>query len=323
MIEYLLKACEVAERGAAVAHLRQIGFRDGRLHAFNGMYQYQAPSSLPPDEEFAVSEERLASALRSCGETVQVAATAESLRLKNGPFTVRVRKLKTPIDYERIALPKSASKQKADFGLLDALKVVHPFMSSDASRPWSVAVLLKDGYAWATNNLALVRSPITLPSLLEGVKIPAPAVTFLCSLPKLDYFHIDDQKRMIVVCDKALIRFPQSQANWPDMSKFFAKMPKKLPEVPKEFASAALQIERLSDRFMSLTSLKVEAKTESLESEYEVEFAKGKGTYSSKLLSLILSFATHADFSFFPEPVFFKGIGIEGTAVGIKEGASI
>jgi hypothetical protein len=154
--------------------------------------------------------------------------------------------------------------------------------------------------------------------MLEGIKIPVPAMDFLCALPKLDYYHLDDQKRVILTSDKALIRFPQSQPDWPDVARFLVDMPKKLPEVPAEFKAAASQIERLSDRFMSMSALKIEAKTESLESEYEVEFAKGKGTYSARLLALILSIATHADFSFFPQPIFFKGVGIEGTAVGIR-----
>lgn len=322
MINYLLKACEVCERGASIAKLRQVGFRDSRLHAFNGIYQYQAPSGLPPEEEFAVSEERLISALRSCAEGTVASVTKEFLRLKNGPLTVRVRKVQTPIDYDRIAIAKSAANQRtSDFGLLDALKAVRPFISDDASRPWSMSVLLRDGHAWATNNLALVRSPLPLPSMLEGVKLPAAAVHFLCDFEELGHYDLDDRSRVIVTLGKALVRFPQSQPEWPDVARFFEKMPAQIAEVPDELRAATDQVRKFTDHFVSLSAEQVSSKTEALESEYEIEFKQGAGLFNAKLLSLILSVATHADFSFYPAPIFFKGSRIEGTAAGIAPAA--
>lgn len=318
MIGYLLKACEVCERGASISKLRQVGFRDSRLHAFNGIYQYQAPSGLPPEEEFAVSEERLVSALRSCAEGTIASVTKDFLRLKNGPLTVRVRKVQTPVDYDRITMPKSAANQRCvDFGLLAALQAVRPFISDDASRPWGMSVLLKNGYAWATNNLALVRSPLKIPALLEGVKLPAPAVHFLCDFPELGHYHIDEQARIVITLDKALVRFPQSRPEWPDVDRFFAKMAKNLAEVPEELRTATEVVRKFTDHFVSLSAEKVESKNEALESEYEIEFKKGIGRFNAKLLSLILSVTTHADFSFYPEPIFFRGERIEGTAAGI------
>lgn len=317
MIEYLLTACEVCERGAAIAELRQVLFADGRLSAFNGIYQYQAHSGLPREERFAISEQRLASALQSCTEELQVTSTKEFLKLKNGPFTVRLRKIETQRVLERISIPKQAATQKPT-GLQAALRLVREFISTDASRPWSTAALLKEGYAWATNNLALVRVPVTIPAALEGIKIPVPVVEFLCSLPSLDHFHIDSVGQLIFASGRALVRFPQAQADWPDLAKFFDKMPKELPPLPPEMRRAASQVGKFADRFVSVEQLKVEGKSESMETEYEVDLEKGKGLYNSKLLSLIVAHATHADFSFYPEPIFFKGDGIEGTAVGMK-----
>lgn len=317
LAEYLARACDICEHGSPVAGLSQIIFEAARLSAFNGLIQYQAPSALDPEEHFAVSEKRLAQALRSCGEDLKLTTTKEFLRLKNGPLTVRVRKIEGAlVDLERIKMSKSAAKQPAA-ELHEALRRLQPFVSSDASRLWSVSVMVKDGYAWATNNLALVRTPV--PSIKGTMRIPSQMVDFLCALPTLGFYEVDDKERLVFSYQKSLIRCPQSSSEWPDLSKFFAKMPKKLPEVPKELALAASTVGKFADRFTSISAKQVEAKQESIETEYEVEFAKGKGTYSAKLLSLILTYATHADFSFYPDPVFFRGEKLEGTAVGMAQ----
>lgn len=318
MLVHLIRACELCEHGSASAALRQIVFSDGRVTAFNGILQYQALSGLEKEEKFAVTEQRLAVALRSCSEGVQLSATKEFLKLKNGPLTVKVRKVTENVaEHERIALPKTAAHQSAkELGL--ALRQVKPFVSTDASRPWSVSVLIKDGYAWATNNLALVRVPVD--TGLPVMKIPAPTVDFLCSLPELGVYDLDANGRLTFsTVDKALLRSPQAVADWPDVSKFFSKMPKDLPPLPAELSDAARTVSKLSDRFVSLAKNQIESKHDAIESEYEVDFSKGKGKYSARLLNLILENATHADFSFFPEPIFFKGEhGLEGTAVGMK-----
>lgn len=315
-VAYLLKACEVCERGAAVGALRNLVFKDGKLFAFNGIYQYQAPSPLAASEDFSVSEDRVASALRACGEEAELSVTADFLRIKNGPFTVRIKKIETVTALEPIMLAANP-KKKPPKGLLEAIRKVRPFMSSDASRPWSVAVQIDSGYAWATNNLALVRSP--LPFKSTRIRIPGPALDFISDLPSIDRMDVDDKGQIIIQSGDALVRFPQAQAEWPDMSKFFDAMPATLPELPKEMMDAASKVAKFAGRFVSINEARMESKTDSIESEYEINFANSKGMYSASLLSLILENATHADFSFYPAPIFFRGDGIEGTAVGVKE----
>jgi hypothetical protein len=316
MISYLLTACAICERNGIVGALRNVRFEGGRIQAFNGLLQYQAPSTIDAAESFMVSHERLATALRACGDEVSIDSTKDFLRLKHGPFKVRVRKLaQEESGLPRISIPKSAQQQKAG-DLLQALRRVQPFISTDASRAWSVAALVKDGYVWATNNLALVRTPVEMKTTM---KIPSTAVDFLCSLPSLDYWHVDEHSNLIFVSGKQLIRCPQASADWPDVEAFLKKMPKKMPEIPAPMREAAQTVGRFADRHVGLDSSKVESKTQSMETEYEIDFEKSAGVYNAKLLALILEHATHADFSFYPEPIFFRGEALEGTAVGVKQ----
>lgn len=315
MIEHLLKACDICETNGLIGSLRNVRFHDGRLSAFNGVLHFQAPSTLDVTENFEVSHEKLAKALRACGENMTIGVSPDFLQLKNGPLRVRVRKLEPGASLDRISVPPSVQEQKgAD--LLPALRIVRDFISTDASRPWSVAALIKDGYVWATNNLALVRTPISIP---VEMRIPAAVVYFLCDLPTIDYWHVDDKQRLVFICGRELIRAPQSAALWPDMVPFFSKLPAEMPEIPLALREAASVVTRFADRHVGLDASKVETKTAGMETEYDIDFTKGAGTYNARLLSLILERATHADFSFYPAPIFFRGDALEGTAVGIKQ----
>lgn len=317
MIPELRVACSICESGAVIERYKHIVFADGTLRAFNGAVFFQAPSSLDPSlPPFAVNEERLTQALSACeGEGAQVVLKEDFLVLKQGKLTVRVRKLDAAgVFHDAIETPPK-KRQHPVAPFQEALRAVAPFMSSDASRPWTTSILFRNGFAWATNNLALVRYP-------TGIEIeccvPAAAVPVLAALPSIDW--VDDYEgRITVGSKKTMVSFPSASAPWPDkIEAYFAKSPKKLPVLPAELLDAAKLVEKFAERFVSLRPEKVEGKLATIESEYEIEVASGKGVYPAKLLLLILQHATHADFSTYPDPIFFAGAKLRGVAVGAR-----
>lgn len=313
-VESLRLACMICETGAAIERYRHITFDDNQVRAFNGIVSLQAPFPLD-GERFAVNEERLERALAACaGEGLSVSQTKDYLVFKQKRLTIRVRKLDADSVFNaRMELPSREARCDASL-LQNALKRVASFVSADASRPWSVAVLVQHGHAWATNNLSLVRSPLALPIEL---KIPAPALPCLLALPSIEWVAKVEHK-VFVAHKRVVLSFPEHQGDWPDVRAFFAAKPKKLEALDEELLAAAKTVEKFADRFVTLSPGALEGKTATLESEYEVQVKKGCGTYSAKLLSLVLSVATHGDFSTYPKPVFFAGEEIEGVAVGVK-----
>lgn len=320
MIPELRVACSVCESGAVIERYKHIVFTEGTLRAFNGAVSVQAPSSLDESESFAVNEERLMQALSACaGEGVEVKVKPEHLVLKQGKLTVRVRKLDAAaVFHDPVLEPaKKARIKSPDFQ--EALRAVAPFMSSDASRPWTTSILFKDGFAWATNNLALVRYPLATP--IECC-IPAAAVPVLESLPSIDWVAAE-KERIVVASGTVRIATPAASAPWPEtIASYFAKAPKKLPLLPPDLLEAAKVVEKFAERFVSLKPEKVEGKLATIESEYEIEVKDGKGAYPAKLLLLILNHATHADFSTYPAPIFFAGEKLRGVAVGARPEAA-
>lgn len=318
MIDKLLLACQVCETGATIERFRHIVFENGTMRVFNGIVYYEALTDFAKEERFVLSELKLDAALRACeGEGLKVSTNQDFLILKRGKLTVRVRRLNADNPELNHPVAKRLPKQQrvAAAGLLSALKAVAPFASSDASRPWSVSVLVKDGYLWATNNLSMVRSPI--PDKKLSLCIPGAVVPILALLPSVDYVCVHEGL-VAVWCGRSMLTFPQMQAEWPDVAKFFDKRPKKLPELDPELLEAAKTVEKFADRFVTLNDSSIEGKMATIESEYEVAVKKGKGTYSARLLSLVLTYATHADFNQYPNPIPFLGDMIEGVAVGIR-----
>lgn len=304
----------VCEAGSSLEQFKHIVFNEGAVRAFNGLVHLQAPSGLDKDLHFAVSFDRLSVALRAlAGEEFEVALKPEFLVLKKAPLTIRVRKLAAENMYQsEIKLPPKSERTPAE-GFLDALRKVAPFVSADASRPWSISALLRANYIWATNNLALVRYPF---KAATSLCIPSQAVSLLLELKDVDWIA-SQEKQIVVGCGEAVLAFPQSASEWPDVMPFFNAMPKRLPKADPILTDAASTIEKFSERFVTLTDRSVETKLASLESEYEVNLPKGKGTYNARLFSLVAAHATNIDFGTYPKPVFFASGAMDGVMVGV------
>lgn len=322
-LEPLKIACDVCESGAVLERYKHIVFDENQVRAFNGVVSFEAPFDLD-GERFAVNEERLSRALSACeGEDLKVSQTKDFLVFKQGKLTIRVRKADPDAVFTAKLEPPSGRSRASAGGILDAIRQVAPFVSADASRPWSVAALVKDGYAWATNNLSLVRCPIVSALKSEReffCRIPAVAIPLMLMLPEAEWIARKETNIFLGV-GGGTFAFPENAAEWPDVEKFFAGMPKTMPLLDPALLVGAKTIEKFSDRFISLNNQALEGKSATMESEYEVQVEEGKGTYSARLLSLILTHATHADFSPFPKPIYFRGPRIEGTATGVVVGA--
>lgn len=309
----------VCERGSALQQFKHIVFNNGLVYAFNGLVHLQAKSGLEHEEPFAVNYDRLASALRSVqGDDFSVKLTGDFLVMKRGKLTVRVRRVSAEEIYFSPIKPPPRSERIAATGFLQALSAVSPFVSADASRPWSVSALIRGGYVWATNNLSLVRFP--MPGWKQELRVPAQAIPLLLELKEVDWIApIGGQ--LTVGCGEAMLSFPEASGDWPSLEPFFATMPKKLPEADEELADAAKTTEKFSERFVTLNDESIEGKLATIESEYQLDLKKGKGVYNAQLFSLVASHATHIDFSSYPKPVFFRAKEMEGVMIGVAPGA--
>lgn len=167
-------------------------FYKGRVQGNNGAICLDSPFGYFSDEEITVSAVKLYRAAKLCKGSFNYSITNnQRLHITKSKFRALI-----PIHeqgaYNRWE-PAAGNTIKVD-GLLKTLQRLRPFISEDASRPWSRSVLFREGYAYATNNVVLARLPA--PQIQE-TRIPVLAVDVLLEL--------GTEPLSIEVSDKAII----------------------------------------------------------------------------------------------------------------------
>lgn len=126
---------------------------DGYVRGFNGTIALCSPIGLQID--CTPKAEPMIKAIAACEESVQMTMlTNGKLSIKSGGFKVSVDTLQGPTVHVE---PEGDMYEINGDAFLNGLERVQPFISDDASRPWSCGVLVKAGSMFATNNASLVQ----------------------------------------------------------------------------------------------------------------------------------------------------------------------
>lgn len=148
--------------------------RDGqrRIQAGDGRYSVDSPCDLPL---LTCDGSRLSAAVAACTGDPVVTTTDGNVMVRSGKVRARIPLNPTPYPLREPVAPGATHITAVG----NVLKRLEPFAADDASRPWATAVCLSGGYAYATNNVAIVRCPLPA-DVPTPVNIPAtviPAVT--------------------------------------------------------------------------------------------------------------------------------------------------
>jgi hypothetical protein len=136
-----------------------------RAQVGNGRYTVDVPTDLPL---CTVDAGRLVAAWAACkSDDVSATCTDANLMIKAGRIKARI-PLSDPKAYP-VVVPDERTAHTAP-GVAAILAKLQPFVATDASRPWATSVCLTNGFAYATNNVVLVRAPF--PVDLPAVNLP-------------------------------------------------------------------------------------------------------------------------------------------------------
>lgn len=140
------------QKNGIMPELEHFIIKDGRVTGFNG---YMALSAeLPIHIEAMPKADVFHKALQACGESVAISQTPGGrLHIRSGGFSVYVPCIEK-IVYE--AKPEGI-RYPAPPGLAKVFARILPFISEDASRPWSMGLSIADGTYTATNNIILMQ----------------------------------------------------------------------------------------------------------------------------------------------------------------------
>lgn len=153
MLEALKFASAAVGKRAFVEGTTHFLIKDGMVRATNGIVSLAAP--IPLNVECAPQAIPMLKAIANCEETTQLTL------LGNGKLNVRSGKFKANIPCtDKIAGHVSPEGEFYDIDgaqLITALKTIDSFIGTDASRRWTMSVLLSNGSAFATNNVTIAQ----------------------------------------------------------------------------------------------------------------------------------------------------------------------
>lgn len=295
---------------------------DGRLQAMDGRVVIDAACKELKGVQATVDAERFIRAAEACEGQPDLSIDAGHLVIKRKRFRAKL-SLMDSTQFPKASLevgPRWALKQKQGELLLAALASLRPFVSQDASRPWSMGVLFKAGYAYATNNVLIARVPVEFK--IDATCIPVFAVDELLRIglpPRI--VQVAAGTMAFLFDDDWWLRAQTLTSPWPDVDALYAKWPRKLPKVPDGMLDAVRAVAAfVPDVKYPIIKLDAEG-VRTLEGQYCASmdgFKFAPATFRVEPLVMMLEVAERCDFAKYPEKCPWEGKFMEGFIIGVR-----
>jgi hypothetical protein len=316
MIEILELVAGAVSTKDLVPVLSHFCIYNGRIQGANGRVAIDAACPGLDDLTAAVPADRFLRAVTACGGEPRLRVNEDGTRLTISRGRFRATLSLLPASYQ-LEEPPTGERIKLPQPLLPVLRRLAPFVSTDASRPWACSVLVRNGYAYATNNVAIARVP------LAGIDCVFPAAGID------EILRIDEEPTALRVSSTACwvefsrcwLKMQLLQQPWPDsLARLIELMnTDALPELPASLRDDVL----LLKPFFPDTSLPVilmgpeGISTQDGKHSAAIEgMTLPKAAFRLESLAPVLEVATHADFALSPSP--WRGDNIVGLLSGVR-----
>lgn len=295
---------------------------DGRIQGANGRIAIDAACEKFKDFSITVPAKKFLTAVDACSGEPKLSATEDSLTITRGGFRARLPLAKHE-DFPRAIPDETDYAFSESDGFISALSRLRPFVSDDASRMWACGILLKDGYAHATNNVVLARAPIGWSSLDDAINVPSLTVDELIRIGK-DPVRVAGSNKSITFYydDGSWLKTNVLDLGWPDISSFFSFDHDAVPPVPDGLLSAVETVTPFSADMLSPVILFGETGVSTREADSSAAFegiTLPEAAFQSKSLVPVLKVARQLDLSRWPDACPFVGEGIDGVAIGVRQ----
>lgn len=322
----MLDALKFAAIGIAnkdfVPELCHYLIRGGTITAFDGLICVQHPIDL--DMYARPHAKDMLKAVAACMETKSPVAMhmtqAGKIAVKAGAFKAFIPCL--PLE-SAVAFPEpEGTEVPFTPQLFHAIGVLSPFMAVDASRPWAMGIRISGDCAYVTNNIILIQHWHGAPFPHEII-IPAAAVKELVRIGKVPTRVLASQNAITFYFgDKVWFRAQLIDGKWPEnVERVFNAEGAQFAAVPNGFYEALASLRDFADDrdrvFFRDGELATHASAEEGAS-VAVAVPPG-GLYNGKQLRALEGVATGLDFSFYPNPVPFKGSMLRGVICGMRQ----
>lgn len=293
-----------SKNDASLAHFI---IKDGRVKSFNGVIAMSCP--LPTALDVQPDATQLIKAVGNCKAAVDLTVTpAGKLRVKSGAFRAFVNCYDTIIPApDPEGLPTEIDGKQ----LMEALKLLAPFMGADSEHAWSNGIFFKGKSAYASNNVCLVEAWI-------GSVFPLPANVPSAAVKEL--LRIGEAPTLIQQSTRSVTfhfeggRWLRTQLRQQEFPESFLEMFKsrelKLQSVPGEMWGAVEALAPFVDDLQRIFFKDGQAFTHA-DSETGAAFAVPglpPCAFNINMLKLLRPVATKIDFNVYPKSGYFQGV---------------
>lgn len=320
-LHFIIGAVARKEYDENLCHLE---IKDGRAIAYGG----HIAMSTPIEIKLSVRPhaKSLAKAVSACSDkkAIELYVTpAGRLAVKSGSFRAYINCLSQEKEMLMPVPQGEYTKVSAEF--IKSLKVLEPFMSIDASRPWAQGLRIGRDTTAVTNNIILAQywhgenfpmeCIIPADAIHELMRIDATPVGVLMNEHTLTFDFGD--KRWL--CTHLI----SQDGGWGDADRIFEHNTAEegLEEIDPQFFEALDQLKGLLGE-RGLIYLKGDYIATSPNDEegamVEMEIQNGPIFHASQISSL-RQIAKQINFSTYPKPCYFKGEHLRGVIVGLRE----
>jgi hypothetical protein len=312
-----------------VPALTHFSIKNGVIRGFNGVICMGAPIALDlACQPKAIPFTKAIEICEGLPDAPSFAMTpAGRLTIKSGKFKVHIE----CIADEFPDMQPEGERVELQPGLLLAFKTLAPMIAEDASRPWARGILLRDGSAFATNNVVIGQYWI-------GYKMP-----FDMNVPEeciREILRVKENPIAISATQRSITfhfandRWIKSQlltTDWPNVSPVLDKPSRPAP-LPPDFFDILGRLSPYADQsrklFIRGNTLSTHVE-EGIGASSVVEWIEGqqdvKGVYNIDLLCSLDGLVAAIDLSLYPQPALFFGANtdsgypvLRGAVVGMK-----
>lgn len=315
-LKFVMGAVSKKDLIPSMAHFAIDG---GRVRAYNGVVALCSPIAL--DLECKPRAEPMVRAIGHCSETVTLARTpAGKLSIKSGTFRALIECLPDEQVTPHVE-PEGDVVEINGAALLEAFKACSPFVGNDASRAFSNGILLKEGSAFATNNVMAVQYWVghALPHVVnipmkcvqEMVRIDEAPVSALFAANSITFHYTGDR----------WIRTQLLNVEWPDITKILDRESNATP-IDKELFAAIAKVKPFLDKYGRIYFHEGAVSTHADHSEgtyVEIPGFANAGIYRHEYLALLEDTAERIDWTTYPDPCMFFAPRLRGAIIGVHK----
>jgi len=291
------------------------------IKATNGRITASHP--WPYDGAFLVPGNEFEKILRRMPDNPTLTVEDNKIKLRFARFHGTIQTLPlTEWDYPGV---EDAAWRPLPNGLIDALSTLRPFISDNANQQWALCVALENGWAYATNNIAIagMRCPELGPVM---ALLPVWAVDFIIG-------RADDLVQWSWA--ENYVAFRWSNGAWMRSQLIVGQFPEKAAEMVRksfnenptyfitpEFRIAFNQVAELAEDTVAIYADHIESRFGRAEISSDATCPVPEGvscsTWGARFLLPALAAATHWSPDAWPKPAPFKGRLVSGYVVGRK-----